>query len=364
MVRNILIGIAVLVVVLVGGAFLLPRVPHVERSTVIKASPEEVFSVVNDLTRFNEWSPWAKLDPKAKYTIDGAPSGMGAKMSWTSHDENVGNGSQSIIESTPFKLIKTRLVFDGDNEAIATFTFEPVDGGTKVVWAFESDLGMNPVTRYFGLMVDSFVGKDYELGLANLKTLVEAQSTASTQAALDSPGTGALPPDIPMAAAADASKGPEVLVVESRAFILTRGRAKASDTAALSTALGAANQKILVYAEANGLDVGGGAPVAITISHSADGDWVFDAGLPLSQKPAAVPAEADGVKVGQTYAGRVVKLTHKGSYASIAQVYERIHAYTKENKLKEKTASWEEYVSDPGETADEELLTNVYVAIE
>ena len=363
MVRNILIGLAVLVALVVGGAYLLPGVAHVERSTVMAASPEEVFSVVNDMSRFNEWSPWAKLDPNTKYTMEGSPTGVGAKMSWSSANENVGTGTQEIIESTPFSHVKTKLDFGGQ-VATATFTFAPGEGGTKVTWAFDSELGMNPVARYFGLMFDGMIGKDYEAGLANLKALVEKNAQASTTDSLAQPGNGATPPAIPMAAAADPTKGPEVVTVEAKPIILTRATAKAADNAAISAALGAANQKILNYGMANELSIGGGAPLAITISHSADGDWVFDAAMPLAEKPAKDVAEADGVKVGATYAGRAVKLTHKGPYNTMADTYARIHAYTAANKLTEKPVAWEEYVGDPTETEDAELLTNVYVAVE
>ncbi len=361
MVRNILIGLVVLVVALVGGAFLTPQNAHVERSTLMAATPEEVFSVVNDLSRFNEWSPWAPKDPKAKYTMDGPPSGVGAKMSWTS--EPLGNGAQEIIESTPFSSVKTRLDIDDQGPAHGTFTFAPAEGGTKVTWAFDSDLGMNPLMRYMGLMFDTWIGKDYEEGLANLKVLVEKGAQAATAAALATPGSGPAPPDVPMAAAADPTKGPEVVSVAAKAVILTRASAKAADNAAISAALGAANQKLLNYGMTNELQIGG-APLAITISHSPDGDWVFDAAMPLAEAPAKAVAEVDGVKVGETYAGRAVKLTHKGPYNTMNETYARIHDYTKAQGLKEKSVAWEEYVGDPTETPDAELLTNVYIAVE
>lgn len=364
MVRNILIGLAVLVALVVGGAYLTPQNAHVERSVMMAATPEEVFSVVNDMSRFNEWSPWAKLDPNTKYTIDGAPSGVGAKMSWTSANENVGTGSQEIIESTQYSLVKTKLDLGQNGTAFATFTFAPGEGGTKVTWAFDSDMGMNPIARYMGaFLFDGMIGKDYEAGLANLKTIVEKGAQAATAAALATPGSGPTPPDIPMAAAADPTKGPEVVSVEAKPVILTRASAKAVDNAAISAALGAANQKLLNYGMANELQIGG-APLAITISHSADGDWVFDAAMPLAEKPAKAVAEADGVKVAETYAGRAVKLTHKGPYNTMNDTYARIHAYTKEKGLTEKPVAWEEYVGDPSETEDAELLTNVYVAVE
>lgn len=362
MVRNILIGLGVVVALGIGGAFLTPQVAHVERSTVVAASPDEVFAIVNDLSRFNEWSPWAKLDPATKYAMDGAPAGVGAKMSWTSNNPNVGNGSQEIVESTEFSHVKMKLNFD-DSEGFATYTLSATEGGTKVTWSFDTDLGLNPIARYFGLTLDGMIGKDYEAGLAGLKVLVEKGAQAATAEALATPGNGATPPDIPMSAAADPTKGPEVVSVSAKPVILTRGTAKAADNAAISAALGAANQKLLNYGMAHDLPIGG-ASLAITISHSVDGDWVFDAAMPLAEKPAKEIAEADGVKVGETYAGRAVKLTHKGPYNTMAETYARIRAYTKEKGLTEKTIAWEEYVGDPSETEDAELLTNVYVAVE
>lgn len=360
MVRNIVIGLVVLVAVAAGVAFLLPQNVHVERSAVIGASPDQVFAVVNDLTRSKEWGPWYKREPDMELKFDGPPAGVGAKLSWKSKTE--GEGSQEIIESTPFSTIKTKLDFGQQGTAIATFLFETVEGGTKVTWSMDTDVGMNPVMRYMGLMFDTWIGKDYEEGLASLKQIVESQAQAATNMALATAG-GAAPPDIPMSAAADPNKGPEVITVEARPIILTRASAKAADGAAISAALGAAYQKLLNYGQANNLNVAG-APLAITIAHAPQGDWVFDAALPLDAKPEAAIAEADGVKLGETYAGRVVKLTHKGPYNSMVPSYERIHAYTKENKLKEKDVAWEEYVSDPGETAEAELLTNIYVGVE
>lgn len=361
MVRNILIGLVVLVAVVVGGAYVLPQNVHVERSIVIAAAPDEVFAVVNDLTQAKDWGVWYKREPDMQLTLEGPPEGVGAKMSWVSKTQ--GAGSQTIVESEPFSKVKTALDFGDQGKADAVFTLKTVEGGTSVTWGMDTDVGMNPVGRYMGLMFDTWVGKDYEEGLANLKTLVEQRATAETKAALATPG-GAAPPDVPpLPAVADPTKGPEVATVEARPIVMTRASAKASDAAAISAALGAAYQKLLNYAMANNLEISG-APLAITVSHSADGDWVFDAAMPLASAPATAPAEADGVKVSKTYAGRAVKLTHKGPYNMVSPAYERIHGYTKDNSLKEKPTAWEEYVSDPGETQDSDLLTNVYVAIE
>lgn len=362
MVRNIIIGLVVLIVAAVGGSFLMPQNVHVERSIVISASPDQVFAVVNDLTRAKEWGVWYKRDPNLQLTLEGPPEGVGAKIKWKSETE--GEGSQEITESTPFSSVKSKLDFGGAGAAQAGFNLETVEGGTKVVWSFDTDVGMNPVMRYMGVMFDTWVGQDYEEGLKNLKQLVEQQAHAATTAALATPTAGAaVPPDVPMSASADPDKGPEIVTVDARPVLMTRSQAKASDAAALSTALGNANQKLLNFGMTHELSIAG-APLAITISHSAEGDWVFDAAMPLAELPSPAPAEADGVKFGQTYAGRAVKVTHKGPYNTLTEAYKRIHDYTKANNLKEKSVAWEEYVGDPGETEDAELLTNVYIAIE
>jgi hypothetical protein len=44
-----------------------------------------------------------------------------------------------------------------------------------VTWDFESDNGLNPMSRIFGKMMDKFLGPDYQNGLNKLKTVCEAK---------------------------------------------------------------------------------------------------------------------------------------------------------------------------------------------
>ena len=50
--------------------------------------------------------------------------------------------------------VGTRLEFEGQNEAIATFTLAAEGEGTRVVWAFDTKHGNSLVARVFGLMLD------------------------------------------------------------------------------------------------------------------------------------------------------------------------------------------------------------------
>ncbi len=61
-----------LLVLLVGVAFVMPDQAHGERSIVIDRPPSMVFGVLNGFKRFNDWSPWAGLDPNAVMTRSGS----------------------------------------------------------------------------------------------------------------------------------------------------------------------------------------------------------------------------------------------------------------------------------------------------
>lgn len=49
-------------------------------------------------------------------------------------------------------LVVAKFGFEGQGDAIATFTLTPDGGGTRVVRGSETENGMNPLSRGFGLM--------------------------------------------------------------------------------------------------------------------------------------------------------------------------------------------------------------------
>lgn len=165
--------IAVLAVVFFGGAFLLPKDVTVARSVEINAPASDIFPYVNSLKAAGEWSPWLGRDPQVQLEYSGPDEGVGAKLAWASDDPQVGNGTQEITVSEPDKLVETALDFGPMGQALAKFDLAESGGTTTVTWSLESDMGNNPTWRWMGLMMDDWVGGDYETGLANLKALIE-----------------------------------------------------------------------------------------------------------------------------------------------------------------------------------------------
>ena len=183
--KNLVLGLAALIGLLAVGGLLLPAQTHFERSVRIQASPSLVYGYLNGFRQFNQWSPWAALDPNTRYSFSGPDSGVGARQAWVSDDANVGSGSQEIIAVTPNEQIQVKLDFGGTStENISAWTITPDGEGSRLAWSMTSELGMNPMNRWFGyLLLERFVGADYEKGLAALKPVLESLAAAPAAAA-------------------------------------------------------------------------------------------------------------------------------------------------------------------------------------
>jgi hypothetical protein len=175
MLLNILIVLAVIIVVLVIVAALRRADFRVERSIVVSVPPAAAFAQVNDFHKWEDWSPWAKLDPAMKETYDGAPSGVGASYSW-SGNKNVGTGRMTLTESRPVEWIRIKLEFLKPFAATNTaeFTFKPNGNQTIVTWSMFGK--SNLICRLMGLFMnmDKMIGSQFEKGLADLKAASEA----------------------------------------------------------------------------------------------------------------------------------------------------------------------------------------------
>lgn len=175
MVLKIFAAIAVLLVVLVAAllayATTRPDTFRVARKTNIKAPPEQIFALIDDFHRWDLWSPWEKMDPTMKRTFMGAPNGTGAIYEWEGSGK-VGAGRMEIVDVTQPSKVRIKLDFAKPFEAhnIVEFTLVPDGDSTDVTWSMH---GPSPfIAKVMGLVfsMDKMVGKDFETGLANLKT--------------------------------------------------------------------------------------------------------------------------------------------------------------------------------------------------
>lgn len=177
MLIKILIGVAVLLALLVVVIALRPTHFRITRKTKISAPPATVFGLINDLKRWQAWSPWEKLDPNMQRTYEGPSSGPGAVYGWVGNG-NVGEGRMTIVDSQPHKRVDFSLQFIKPFAATnsAEFVITPVGDQTEVTWSMEGDY--NFVMKACGLVMnmDKICGGQFEEGLANMKQAAESQA--------------------------------------------------------------------------------------------------------------------------------------------------------------------------------------------
>ena len=172
--KYILIGLALVVIIFLVAVAMQPSEFRVTRTATVSAPSAKVFEQVNELRKWEAWSPWERKDPNMKKTYEGPPAGPGAIFRWAG-DKNVGEGNLTITESRLPDFVRVKLQFlkpfPGTSDA--EFTFKPEGERTLVTWSMVS--GCNLVAKAFHLFVDmdKMLGTDFEKGLAGIKTVLE-----------------------------------------------------------------------------------------------------------------------------------------------------------------------------------------------
>jgi hypothetical protein len=150
-----------------------PKMAHYESSLAMRAPPDAIVPLIENLKTFREWSPYTAYEPTAKATYSGPESGKGAHYAWDG--EQVGSGTMTVSDVTPMRVtidLKFTKPFAAEN--IATFSLVPENGMTKVTWAMDGEnTTMGKIASLF-MDMDEMMTKDFSAGLASLKTRVEA----------------------------------------------------------------------------------------------------------------------------------------------------------------------------------------------
>jgi uncharacterized protein YndB with AHSA1/START domain len=192
--KKFLLVLLILVVAVLGFIATRPNTFHIERSATIAASSDSVFAKIADFHQWASWSPWEKLDPQMTKSYEGAASGVGASYHWTGNDQ-VGEGRMTITEADPGHRVGIKLEFLKPWQATnnCTFALASEASGTRVTWTMDGNNNFMAKAMSTFMNMDRMVGGDFEKGLANLKTLTEAEAapgdTASAAAATPAPTT-------------------------------------------------------------------------------------------------------------------------------------------------------------------------------
>ena len=173
-IKNLLIGLVVIITLLWIGSFAINEKWHMERSISVNAPPSKIYKLTTELKNWDKWSPWANLDPNTKWFFSDSTFGVGAWYEWKSDNSNVGNGKLTITSAIENQSNQYTLEFEGMDPSNAGFTLTPEgDNSTKVTWTMDGE--NKGMAKYMGLMIGFFVGGDYEKGLENIKKVAEGK---------------------------------------------------------------------------------------------------------------------------------------------------------------------------------------------
>lgn len=326
--KIVIIILVVLLAIFLVPPLFMPGELFVEHSRVLKAQPEVIWDQVNCLENWEKWDTWHQ-DTNMTGSYSGPACGVDAKNSWTYKNTDDG-GSQTIIESREYEYIKTFLDFQEMGSAESEFFFEKVEDGTKITWNLKGN-GSYPVMRWINtLLVKPGVDKAYSEGLENLDEL-----------------TKDLKPPVKYSTG-DIS----ITLVESQHALAVRANVPMED---ISKAMGAGFGEIMQVMEPAGVQMAG-APFAIW--YIWDGDtFVFDNCIPITKKIGGTAL----VKYFKTYAGKVARVEHRGTYESTQYSWEALEKYIAENSLIKNGDPWETYVTDPESEPDpSKWITELY----
>ena len=173
-----LVIIAVVLAIIIAIVLILaatkPDTFRIQRAAVMNAPAEKIFPLIADLHQWLDWSPWEGRDPALKRTYSGTEHGKGAVYAWDGN-KNVGSGRMEILEASSPSKVVIKLDFLKPFEAhnTAEFTMLPQGGATNVIWVMHGPAPfMSKVMQVF-MNMDRMIGKDFEAGLANIKSVSE-----------------------------------------------------------------------------------------------------------------------------------------------------------------------------------------------
>jgi uncharacterized protein YndB with AHSA1/START domain len=170
----IAVVLAIVIAVVLILAATKPDTFRIERAATVNAPAENIFPLIADFRQWLNWSPWEGRDPALQRTYSGAERGKGAVYAWEGN-KNVGSGRMEILEAaTPSKIvIKLDFLKPFEAHNTAEFTMLPQGAGTSVVWVMHGPAPFLSKLMQVFMSFDSMIGKDFEAGLAKLKTISE-----------------------------------------------------------------------------------------------------------------------------------------------------------------------------------------------
>jgi hypothetical protein len=172
---TILIIIAALIILLLLVALISKKGYTIQRDIIINRPQQEVFNYLKLLKNQDHYSKFTMMDPNMKKEFSGTDGTVGFVYGWEGN-KKAGKGEQEIMKITEGERLDVEVRFIKPFEGIAQmpFTTTAISGNrTKVSWGMISAMKYPMNIMLLFIKIEEMLGKDLELSLSNLKTILE-----------------------------------------------------------------------------------------------------------------------------------------------------------------------------------------------
>jgi DNA gyrase inhibitor GyrI len=308
----------ILLLVIIAAVVWLARQPaelNIERTRVIKASPEKLCDTVCDFKTWPHWSAWLMHEPDTQLEYSAEYREKGGWYAW--NGKLVGAGKMTHLDKTPLQSIQQKIEFTRPmrSQGDVYWKFRPVDSGTEVTWGMRSHLPF--FLRWLAPMISEGVSKDYDIGLGKLAQFV---------------GDATDPFDIGFAG---------MVEMPEETYIAKHYEGSLAD---LPAAAQTHFPQLMQAVAQHGLEQTG---MPFTLLHQFDKkkQWlVCDMAIPVKEAKVA-----GGFNAGKLAARRYFRTTLKGDYSHLELAWYAAFSHVRMRKLKvvKSAPMVERYASDP-----------------
>ncbi|MBA2563168.1 MAG: SRPBCC family protein [Chitinophagaceae bacterium] len=171
--KKILIVVAIIIAIPLIIALFIKKEYAVEREITINKPKHDVFNYVRYLRHQDNYSKWVRMDPNMKKDFRGTDGTVGFVYAWDGN-KDAGKGEQEIKNITEGERVDIEVRFVKPFEGIATvpiITEAVTENQTKIKWGMKGK-SLYPL-NFMNLFMDGMLGKDMEVSLATLKSILE-----------------------------------------------------------------------------------------------------------------------------------------------------------------------------------------------
>lgn len=342
---EVIVALAIVFVLAIVAAIALPSQGHVERSITVSSPARQIFDVLDGFRTYPSWTALTGYDSRVQMTFDGPALGSGAKVTWRSANQTIGDGSLTVAaapEQDKQVTWDAQNTWRGTNKRF-TFTIDPSENGktSKITMSYDVDFGWNLLARVSGLYLQGDPATQIQFELGRLQNMLATFPTVDYK---------------------DQDIQIQDVAAQPILFVSTTAKRTLDDVADATTK---AMDQLQAAIKKDKLTATG--PRRVITTNWGDENYDFDVALPVDRADAQV---ADPVKSGMGYGGKALVTSFTGSAAQLPlmrlmlKAYAYTHGYLFDESSEGNGRFFDELTTTDPHAGDDQQSYSVFLPIQ